>query len=154
MAQRELSTREISDRLQIQALLVRYTKAIDDKDFDLLDQVFTPDAHIDYASSGGPAGRFPEVKDWLKRALAPFSVSQHLISNTTLELDGDRARSRTMFWNPMGTPKANGELHIFYVGGWYRDELIWTPDGWRICVRVEEQAFRDGSLPEGFVIPE
>ena len=56
MAQRELSTREISDRLQIQALLVRYTKAIDDKDFDLLDQVFTPDAHIDYASSGGPAG--------------------------------------------------------------------------------------------------
>ena len=48
---------ELSDRLEINDLLIRYTYAIDDGDWELLDRVFTPDAQIDYTSSGGIAGR-------------------------------------------------------------------------------------------------
>jgi len=35
---------EMSDRLEIQALLARYAHAIDTRDWDGLDDVFTPDA--------------------------------------------------------------------------------------------------------------
>jgi hypothetical protein len=42
-----LSLEDISDRLEIQQLLVAYSTAIDTRRFDDLDQVFTPDAYID-----------------------------------------------------------------------------------------------------------
>lgn len=45
--QRMLSLAEISDRLEIQQLLVAYSTAIDLRRFDDLDDVFTPDAYSD-----------------------------------------------------------------------------------------------------------
>jgi hypothetical protein len=42
-----LSLAEISDRLEIQQLLVDYSTAIDQRRFDDLDKVFTPDVYID-----------------------------------------------------------------------------------------------------------
>ena len=47
-----LSQAEISDRLEIQQLLVDYSTAIDLRRFDDLDAVFTPDAYIDYTALG------------------------------------------------------------------------------------------------------
>jgi len=148
-----LALREISDRLEIQDLLVRYTRAIDRKDMALLDTCFTPDAHVDYRSSGGTAGRYPEVRAWLEKALAPFAQMMHFIGNTTLELDGDRAKARTYVVNPMGFPNPDGSLHVFTVYAHYVDELVRRPEGWRIARRVEEQAIFDGTLPKALQIP-
>ena len=148
-----LSTQEISDRLEIQDLLVRYTRAIDTKDWALLDRCFTPDAHVDYVSSGGIAGKYPEVRAWLEKALAVFPAMMHFIGNTTLELDADRARARTYVINPMGFPKPDGSFQVFTVCAHYVDELVRTAEGWRIAQRVEEQVLREGSLPEELQIP-
>ena len=145
---------DLADRLEITDLLSRYTIAIDDKDWDALDTVFTADAVIDYTSSGGVRGAYPEVKAWLQKALAPFTMTQHLLGNSRIEIEGDEGRSRTYFFNPMGVPKDGGGLHLFYVGGYYHDRLARTADGWRIVERIEEQAWMDGTLPEGFQIPE
>jgi 3-phenylpropionate/cinnamic acid dioxygenase small subunit len=153
MPPQDLSLREISDRIQIQDLLVRYTVAIDTKDWSLLDRCFTPDAHVDYTATGGTKGAYPEVRKWLEKALAPFPMTVHYISNSTVELKGDEASSRTYVINPMGFPKEDGSLHIFTVGGYYVDKLVRTDEGWRIAERVEESAFLDGSLPEALQIP-
>ena len=51
-----LDLQEISDRLEIQQLMINYSTAIDQRDFDKLDQVFTPDAYIDYRAMGGIDG--------------------------------------------------------------------------------------------------
>ena len=147
------SLQELSDRLEIQDLLTRYTVAIDTKDWKLLDTCFTPDAHVDYTATGGTKGAYPEVRAWLEKALAPFPMTVHYISNTTVELDGDRARTRTYVLNPMGFPNPDGSLHMFTVGAYYNDELVRTPEGWRIARRVEEHAFLEGSLPKALQIP-
>ena len=44
-----MDIQEISDRLEIQQVLIDYCHAIDDFDWDALDRVFTPDAIIDYS---------------------------------------------------------------------------------------------------------
>jgi hypothetical protein len=44
---------QIADRLDIQEVLTRVHRAIDTGDWDRLDPVFTPDAAIDHARSGG-----------------------------------------------------------------------------------------------------
>jgi len=147
------SVQELSDRLEINDLLVRYTQAIDQKDWNLLDTCFTQDADVDYTSAGGIAGRYPEVRKWLEMALAPFQTTVHYVANSRVELDGDRARSRTAVHNPMVFQNPDGSPHQFNVGAYYVDELVRTPEGWRICKRTEEQAFMEGSLPQALQIP-
>jgi hypothetical protein len=131
------------DRLEIQDLLTRYCKAIDTKDWSLLDTCFVPDAHVDYTSSGGVAGAYPEVRAWLAQVLPNFPMSQHTIGNFDVSIDGDRASSKVHFYNPMGRPKADGTLSLFWIGGFYVDELVRTQDGWRIAKRIEQQAWAD-----------
>ena len=153
MPAREMSVREISDRIAIQDLLIRYTVAIDTKNYELLDTCFTPDAHVDYTTSGGTKGSYPEVRKWLEQVLQVFPITMHFISNTTVELDGDRATARTYVINPMVFINPDESRHIFTVGAYYNDKLVCTGDGWRIADRYEEQAYLEGSLPEALQMP-
>ncbi len=148
-----LTLQQLSDRIEINDLLIRYTTAIDTKDWKLLGTCFTPDAHLDYTSAGGIKGAYPQVCAWLEKALAAFPMTVHFISNSVVTLAGSKARARTCVLNPMGFPNPDGSLHLFTVGAYYNDELARTDQGWRITQRIEEQAFLDGSLPSALQIP-
>ncbi|MCB0932165.1 MAG: nuclear transport factor 2 family protein [Mycobacterium sp.] len=138
-----LSLAEISDRLEIQQLLVDYATAIDQRRFDNLDRVFTPDAYIDYRAMGGIDGIFPQVKAWLAEVLPHFPAYAHLIGNIDLRLAGDTASGRTMCFNPLkiGPTKivedGPAETQVLFCALWYDDEFLRTDDGWRISRRVE-----------------
>ena len=142
-----LSIEEISDRLEIQQLLIDYSTAIDRRRFDDLDAVFTPDAYIDYRVSGGIDGRFPEVKAWLKDVLPNFPAYYHMLGNVDVRVAGDRATSRAICFNPMvmggaaDQNTAQTPSPVYLVGIWYVDEFIRTPEGWRMSRRVEEKCF-------------
>lgn len=131
-----LSLAEISDRLEIQQLMVDYSSAIDQRRFDDLDRVFTPDAYIDYRATGGVDGRYPEVKKWLAEVLPNFPAYSHMLGNFDVRVDGDTATSRTICFNPM----VMGE-QVYFVGLWYVDAYQRTADGWRMTRRVEEKCF-------------
>jgi 3-phenylpropionate/cinnamic acid dioxygenase small subunit len=143
-----LSIQELSDRIEISDLLTRYTSAIDGKDWGLLDTCFQPDADVDYVSSGGIAGKYPEVRAWLEKALSIFPVTVHAISNSEIELDGDRAKGRTLVSNPMCLRDGEGNENIFTVYAYYHDDLVRTDAGWRIAKRFEEHVLTGGDIPE------
>jgi SnoaL-like domain len=134
-----LSLEEISDRFEIQQLLIDYSTAIDTRRFDDLDQVFTPDAYIDYRAMGGIDGRFPEVKAWLAQVLPNFPAYAHMLGNFDVRIDGDTASSRTICFNPMVL--GGDQNQILYCGLWYDDEFVRTPEGWRMSRRVETKCF-------------
>ncbi|MET0473576.1 MAG: nuclear transport factor 2 family protein [Mycobacterium sp.] len=141
-----LSLEEISDRLEIQQLLVDYSSAIDKRRFDDLDAVFTSDAYIDYRAMGGIDGAFPEVKKWLSEVLPNFPAYSHLIGNfdvhVTRDPAGDTATSRILCFNPMvlgGGTGSGGQ--VLFCGLWYDDEFLRTADGWRMTRRVETKCF-------------
>jgi 3-phenylpropionate/cinnamic acid dioxygenase small subunit len=142
-----MSLQEISDRLEIQELLIRYSHCVDTHDWDGWEQVFTDDAVIDYTEMGGPRGSVKETRAFLESTMPMFSSTQHMLGNTVLELDGDEARARTICHNPMVLDR-EGKPHIFVCGLWYRDVLVRTSDGWRIKDRYEERSFID-NLPPG-----
>jgi hypothetical protein len=134
-----LSLEEISDRFEIQQLLIDYSTAIDKRQFDDLDRVFTPDAYIDYRAMGGIDGRFPQVKAWLAQVLPNFPAYAHMLGNFDVRVDGDSASSRTICFNPMVL--GGDQNQILYCGLWYEDEFIRTPEGWRMSRRVETKCF-------------
>ena len=96
-----LSLQKISDRLEIQQLMVDYATAIDQRRLDDLDRIFTPDAYIDYRTTGGVDGHYPQVKAWLADVLSNFPAYSHMLGNVDVRIDGDRATSRTICFNPM-----------------------------------------------------
>jgi hypothetical protein len=129
----------LHDKTEINELLTRYAWAVDSKNWELLKTVFTPDAHIDdsSASSAGDAavGSRDEVVGWLERSLGPVPMTQHFITNVDIDLAGDRAKVRAMFYNPMQLP---GMDEMSYCGGYYHHDMVRTPEGWRSERLIEE----------------
>ena len=149
-----LTLQEISDRIEIQELLVRYSHAVDTRNWEMYENVFTPDAFIDYTCFGGPAGTVTEIRAFLEMAMPKFQSFQHMIANTVLDfVDADHVKSRTICHNPMVMDIGEGKQHVFYCGLWYIDDLVRTSDGWRIAARVEEKSYTY-NMPEGFAVPE
>jgi len=135
-----MTLQAIADRIEIDDLLTRYATALDAKDWDLFTTCFTADAFIDYTAAGGIKGAFPEVREWLAQVMAGFPMTQHLVTNRAVTTAGDTATCRSCLFNPMGVTDGDG-LAVFLEGGYYRDKLVRTPDGWRIAERIEEPTY-------------
>jgi SnoaL-like protein len=135
-----LSAQEMSDRLELQQLLISYSEAIDRREFDELDGVFTADAYIDYRATGGIDGHYPQVKAWLAETLPKFfERNVHMLGLPAIKLDGDTATARTYCFNPM---VLKGEKpKIMQVGVYYEDEFVRTGSGWRMSRRVEDKVY-------------
>ena len=146
--------RDVHDRLEIADLMHRYAQMVDFREWDSMDSVFAPGASIDYTSTGGKSGPYREILGWLDRALEPWPINLHYITNLTVELDGDRARSRCYFNAPMGRVGDDGAQLVITNAGYYADDLVRTEAGWRITQRHCEQTLMIGQLPDGYVIPE
>lgn len=149
----EYALRALRDRIEIEELMHRYARMVDRRRWELMDQVFAPGATIDYKSTGGQAGPYREVLGWLDRALAPWPLNLHFISNLEVELQGDRGHSTCYFNAPMGRPESDGTQTILTNAGYYEDDLSRTPAGWRIARRHCQQTLTIGRLPAGYVIP-
>ncbi len=122
---------EPDDRQDISDLLVRYATGIDRRDWPLFRTVFTGDCELDYGEIGSWTG-VDAVTDFMERAHALAGYTLHRLTNQTITVDGDKAVARTyvdaliMFGDNQGG--ANGI-------GFYDDEIVRTPAGWRIARR-------------------
>jgi ketosteroid isomerase-like protein len=137
-----LSLQEISDRLEIQELIARYSYALDSRDFDALDDLFTPDAILDYRATGAIRGSLQEMKAFVADAFAMFDATQHLTTQTMLrfEADGNTAHGKSACHNPMVFGGEN-KPRMMVLGLWYIDKFLRTTDGWRFQERTEEQLY-------------
>ncbi len=133
-----LGLQELSDRVEITDLLTKYATAIDRKQFDLLDQIFTPDAVIDYSRAGGPVGNPEEIKNFLAENLGDLP-RQHILSNFEFNIQGGKAQVRCLCHNPLELSPNGGEVMLW--GLWYNDYCIQTSSGWRIAQKVTEPCF-------------
>lgn len=136
-----LDLQELSDRMEIDDLLTRYATAVDKRQWDLYSTCFTEDAFIDYTSAGGIKGRLPEVRAWLEKTMAIFPMSQHVVVNRDIRIEGDIATCRSIFYNPMALPHGESSRQLFIEGGYYNDKLVRTAGGWRIRERIEESSY-------------
>ena len=134
-----MSLQEISDRLEIHDLIARYSYALDRRDYDGLDELFTPDAVLDYTATGAIRGSLAEMKEFVAKAFTMFAGTQHLTTQTLIRFDDDgrTAHAKSACHNPM---VFGGDLKpkMMIVGLWYVDTLVRTAGGWRFKERVEE----------------
>lgn len=142
----------LSDRFEIRTLIVRYSNALDSRRFELLDEVFTPDAYIDYRATGGIDGRYPKIREWLPPAVMAFPRMCHLVGNIGISVSGSSAQARTLCLNPVLVPLPGAGEQVMFLGMWYRDKLIRTAAGWRMSERVQEGGIQH-NVPRHLQIP-
>jgi 3-phenylpropionate/cinnamic acid dioxygenase small subunit len=142
-----VSMQEMSDRMEIEQLLIRYCHAVDQRDWDAYRAVYTADAVIDDVGAG-PGNSVDDMVEFLSRALERVVLIQHAVSTSLVELDGDTAHARTVCHCPVVLDRGSGETQMFFQGLWYVDDLVRTPDGWRISKRVEQDYFHN--MPPDF----
>ena len=143
-----MELKEISDRLELNQLIVDYANAIDARDWARLDRIFTPDAYIDYRAMGGIDGKYPAIRAWLPEALKPFPAYMHFVGNFSCEISGDRATGKVACFNPMVIPRQDGKgSDTMFLGLWYVDKYQRTREDWRIAERVEQKCY-DYGMPD------
>jgi hypothetical protein len=142
----------LSDRFEIRALVVAYSNALDARAFARLDQIFTPDAYIDYRATGGIDGRYPQIRAWLPAAVTAFPHMCHLVGNIEIRSSAHTAQARTLCLNPVCVALPTGGEQVMFLAMWYADQLVRTEAGWRMTERVQQGSIRH-NVPPHLQIP-
>jgi len=135
--------RELADRQAIMDCLLRYTRGVDRHDRELMLSAYHPDAWDDHGVASGSAADFV---DW---AIGWHGENQtrhqHIISNHSVELDGDTAHSETYytFWG------INREGPPTLAFGRYIDRFEKRNGKWGIAHRVcINEHLTEGQTPD------
>lgn len=130
-----------ADRWEVLAVLHRLARAMDTRDWDLLRSCFTADAEGSFAT--GPVTGREAVLEQYRAFLTPLEVTQHLVTNSEVSIDGDTASVISYFQaqHARTLPEGTGR---FLIGGRYLDSLVRTPQGWAITARSVQGLWADG----------
>jgi hypothetical protein len=141
----ECKTRRMDDRAAIIEVTIGYSTALDQRRWELLNDVFLPEVVIDYSTGNRVEGRDQAVAQ-IRHMIGDCGPSQHLLGNHVVAVDGDTATSscqvRAFAAGEPGGPLAGETYELI---GSYRDELVRTAAGWRIARRRMDVAFESGN---------
>lgn len=130
------------DVQQITQLLLKYPVALDSRDFELLESLFTPDARIEIPVAGtfDPAG----FRVASEQGLGRLDATQHFVGQPLLNIDGERASARSYLYaqHVVNALAPNGTL---LIGAWYNDELRCVDGRWLIASRTGNSVWWSGN---------
>jgi hypothetical protein len=133
-----MTTSELADREAIKDLLAHYCFLVDSKQSHLLTkEIFTPDAIDDHGL--GEWRGWQEIGRAFADLMPRFESTAHVLGNIRVELDRDRARSRSYVtaWHWLARTADRGRFRPadFVALGIYLDEMRKESEGWRISRR-------------------
>ncbi len=151
MADAQDALQSLIDERDITAVYHRYCDIIDAREYDRLGEVYTDDCQRNYTQPDGSIEvRDPGSHEGGQQGLAPLIArlkrsiwfrTHHNVLNFRISTDGDSARARVHYYAVHQIVPA-GE--IMSLWGEYDDDLIRTPDGWRISERRYSTWLREG----------
>lgn len=128
------------DDAAIRDVLARYMRAMRLHDVDLMDDVFTPDAMIDYTAIGGSKTSWAQTKPWLQGMIDVEHFRLHVGDVYPTYADDGMSASVESTWHGVFVAAADAPPLLVY--GSYADEFVRTPDGWRIRARTDQPALQ------------
>lgn len=141
------------DKAEIIEALNLYAFALNSHQFELFDRVFTDDVRAEF----GPAGAVWSGLANLKRTFLEFHDTltnhMHQMMGHVVHVNGDKANSFT--YGNWLLVREGAEGGSSWLGsGWYDDELVRTPNGWRIRDRIAKLVSWNGNPLVPVPVPE
>lgn len=121
------------DKQQIHDVMMRYCRAVDRVDEEMLRSVYHPDAIDNHGLFNGKAADFvPWCINQLRQA---YTATQHFIGNELIEVNGDQAWCE-FYFVAYHRYERKGEPRHMTAGGRYVDRWERRAGEWRIAQRT------------------
>ncbi len=133
----DAAVQTLLDRAAIGDVILRYSRALDRRDWDEVASCFAPDAYADYGAFKGDVN---EVVASIRQGLEVFDKTMHFMEPRIIELSGDKARAET-YALAYHRRTDGGETKELLVRLRYLDELVRHQDAWLIQRRTAEFVF-------------
>ena len=133
---------DLLDRDAIRHIQIRYAWSLDNHRWGALKEIFLPDAVADFRGE-----RFEGLEAIAAKcasSLEPLDGAQHFNGSHWAQVDGDKAIAGCYFVATKYVADTPGG-DTYSVHGKYIDQMVRTPDGWRIAHRQLEPTFTDGN---------
>ena len=127
---------------EIVSLTVKYCWALDERDWDSLSEVFSPDAFAKYGVTEHKG--IDSIIEKCQKALLPLDFSHHMVTNHVVELEGDEATCKCYFQAQHVRNSTPGGVN-FIIAGKYEDELTRINGEWKISSRVLTKIWTEGN---------
>lgn len=150
MAIRECTLHEIAAKEALGRLVASYSRAVDRRDFALLQSLYAPEAFDDHGQmyQGGVAGYIA----FLRQALARYQATSHYVLQTLFVVEGDQAEGevhKINYHREFGTPgrevitgSRSLDRYVRRDGAWFFLRRSVTLDWARRC-DVDPAAYED-----------
>ena len=137
----------LEDKEALAALMYRYCRHVDEKNFTAYSECFTKDAKFDFGPFGQHVGR-AKIREVVAAAEGPFDDMQHSYSNLEFKVDGDRATGQGYLWCAIVRHRSDPSNHFDFGG-----PLYWhferTPDeGWLLSSMTHRLMWKTGQDTE------
>jgi hypothetical protein len=130
LSEQKKTLRYLADRQAILDCAVRFSRGVNRRDPELLKSAFHPDAVDDH---GFFVGNRDDFVSWIDTVYDKIAVTQHFVTNQTVDIDGDTAHAET-YWIVANVMK--GSISVVLRGGRYIDRLERRRGAWAIVARV------------------
>jgi hypothetical protein len=123
------------DRTEIVETVYCYAAGVDGRDWALYRSIFTDEVDIDFSSYDGTTTGRMKADDWVagvKPLFEGLDATQHSMTNPRVTIQGDRATC-IMYMQAEHFLKNDRGDSGFALGGYYTDQLVRTPAGWKLC---------------------
>ena len=123
------------DKAAIIEALNLYAFALDARQWDLFDRIFTEDVVMDLGPAAVAWANRDEFKQGFKNFHETLDNHQHTMMGHLVHVDGDTAHA-FCYGNWLLVREAADGGPAWMGTGWYDDELVRLEDGWKIKRRV------------------
>ncbi|KHO24939.1 nuclear transport factor 2 family protein [Mycolicibacterium setense] len=133
---------QIVEERQIERALVQFARAMDARDWQALSEILAPDAAGEFGT--GRLEGSSAIIEMIRGFLDNCGVTQHLLGNVLIDVDGGHATSRA-YVQDLHLSRSNPEL-TFHTLGDYHDRWERRDGRWWLVERVKDNRGTVGSL--------
>jgi hypothetical protein len=134
---------------QISNLIIRYFRAVDDKqlDIEIVEATFTNDARIERPNGSALVGH-NDILDGQKKSFARFKATHHVTTDYIIDINENTATIQTNLtamhlWADNGNNPTLNNKH-FLAGGVLIAKAVKTDNNWRLCKLTNRNVWRTG----------
>jgi hypothetical protein len=130
------------DERGIERELIRFARAMDDRQWIDLERILTEDAVGDFGT--GRVVGAAAIVELIRGFLDNCGVTQHLLGNVLIDVDGDSASSLA-YVQDLHLSRSNPDL-AFHTLGDYHDRWQRIEGRWRLVERIKDNRGTVGTL--------
>jgi len=136
---------------EIRGLIYRYFRAVDDSDVEGTVGCFAEDVRQEWNGGMTVVEGLAPMAEWVRKHAEARTVQTHLAGNIDVQVDGDTAHAETTVLGFIlggqraelaGDPELPARDTLRACGGVFSDDLVRTPDGWKITHRRHRASWK------------